>query len=77
MVERDMNHDGLFNDAGTDGSLSSAGRAILFHNGKGNTDTGSAGCQTIRKDDWADFWKAVTDGATNQQEIGYTLVQKD
>lgn len=77
MVERDMNHDGLFNDAGTDGSLSSARRSILFHNGKGNTDTGSAGCQTIKKDDWGDFWKAVTDGATNQQEIGYTLVQKD
>jgi LysM domain-containing protein len=77
MVERDMNHDGLYNDAGTEGSTSSAGRSILFPNGKGDYDTGSAGCQTIKKGDWETFWTAVTDGATNQQDIGYTLVQRE
>jgi hypothetical protein len=70
-VERDMNHDGVFNDGG---QLSSAGQSILFHNGKGNYDTGSAGCQTIKKDDWDRFWKAASEGS-NQANIGYTLVQ--
>ncbi len=71
FVERDMNHDGVFNDGG---QLSSADRSILFHNGKGNYDTGSAGCQTIKKDDWDRFWKAASEGS-NQENIGYTLVQ--
>jgi hypothetical protein len=71
FVERDMNHDGVFNDGG---QLSSADQSILFHNGKGNYDTGSAGCQTIKKDDWDRFWKAASEGS-NQVNIGYTLVQ--
>lgn len=71
-VERDMNHDGVFND----NRLSDSGDSILFHNGKGNNSTGSAGCQTIPKDNWNDFWNSVTP-ATNDQSIGYTLIQVD
>ena len=75
MVERDMNQDGLFNDAGTEGSLSSAGDSILFHPG-GNRDTFSAGCQTIKEKDYAEFYKSVSE-RSNKENIGYTLVQKE
>jgi hypothetical protein len=71
-VERDLDGDGLYNDDFT----GSAGTSILFHDGKGNNSTGSAGCQTLKKSEWPFFWEAVSQGS-NKENIGYTLVQLD
>lgn len=75
-VERDVNHDGLFNQVdrdelttvaatrGTDAvnARMSAGTTILFHRG-GNTNTYSGGCQTFNgRADWDSFWQSLGPG---------------
>ena len=47
-IERDVNHDGRIADG--EGRGGSTDRSFLFHSG-GNTNTGSAGCQTMRPGD--------------------------
>jgi hypothetical protein len=70
-VERDMNGDGFFNDAHVD---KKSGKTILIHTGY-NSETGSAGCQTIHKGDWNRFLESFPDDMTNKNDIGYTLIQ--
>ena len=69
-VDRDMNHDGAFND----NTRTSAKNSILIHNGGGNVGTGSAGCQTVKSSDWERFWNAAS-GGSNSTKLGYTLSQ--
>lgn len=69
-VDRDMNHDGAFND----NTRTSAKNSILIHDGGGNNGTGSAGCQTVKSADWERFWNAAS-GGSNSTKIGYTLSQ--
>ena len=73
---RDINDDGVFS---TQEPRTSAGRSILFHQG-GNLEqvghTWSAGCQTLRKDNFDKFWQDLRSEG-NPGVIGYTLVRKD
>jgi len=66
-VDRDTNHDGLFNDGA---KTSTGGGSMLFHAG-GNSMTGSAGCQTFAPADFQKFWK---DLGNYNGPIGFTLV---
>lgn len=67
---RDINHDGKFegNEPKT-----SAGYSILIHKG-GYDYTWSAGCQTLREDDFESFWHDLMSDA-DPGVIGYTLVR--
>jgi hypothetical protein len=79
-IERDLNRDGIFTNDVSELEVRDGGDSFLIHNGKGKRDTGSAGCQTIAADQWKNFMDAVkTDNLpiTNQDEIGYTLIQVD
>jgi len=67
-VDRDTNHDGLFND----NASGSAGQSMLFHKG-GNNMTGSAGCQTMPPAEYNRFWKDLNSGG-RPGNIGYTLI---
>jgi predicted chitinase len=68
QVDRDTNHDGLFND----GKKTGGGNSMLFHVG-GNNMTGSAGCQTMPPAEYDRFWRDLTkDGKTAR--LNYTLV---
>jgi hypothetical protein len=73
---RDTNDDGIFS---AHERRTSAGRSILFHQG-GNLEQGghtwSAGCQTLRKDNFDIFWKDLHSEG-NPGVIGYTLVRKN
>lgn len=68
-VERDVNHDGIFNDRATSGG----GGTMLFHTG-GTKNVVSAGCQTMPPPEWRRFWDDVNAGGTNGP-IGYTLIE--
>ncbi len=70
-VERDLNGDGFFNDGHDD---KKSGKTILIHTGY-NSETGSAGCQTIHKEDWNRFLESFPEDIANKNDIGYTLVQ--
>jgi hypothetical protein len=70
-VERDLNGDGFYNDGHDD---KKSGKTILIHTGYKN-ETGSAGCQTIHKDDWNRFLESFPDDMANKNDIGYTLIQ--
>ncbi|MCI0618408.1 hypothetical protein L0244_35975 [bacterium] len=70
-VERDMDGDGLFNDNHVDDK---AEKTIYMHTGY-NTETGSAGCQTIEKSEFNRFIESFPDDIPNKKNIGYTLVQ--
>jgi hypothetical protein len=72
-VERDLDGDGLYNDNYTD---TKSGKTILIHTGY-NSETGSAGCQTITKSEWNRFIQSFPDDMANKNDIGYTLVQVD
>ena len=67
-VERDMNHDGVFNDHAKTGG----GNSMLFHQG-GTYGTGSAGCQTFPPSEWARFTAAL---GTARGTLGYTLITR-
>lgn len=64
-VMRDTDRDGR----GDTLDRSGAGRSILFHKGGWN-DTGSAGCQTMKPDDFDRFWGALG----GQNRFSYTVV---
>ena len=73
-VERDTNRDGVFDSNDTYdpkklGGLSS-GDSVLIHKG-GLDNTWSAACQTIPKDEFGSFWKALD----KQNEFEYVLVK--
>lgn len=69
-VERDTNGDGWFDSRDPNG-VQALNSTFLIHRGSlGNTD--SAGCQTIRSDDYQDFQNAVT-GHAGQTRWQYVL----
>jgi peptidoglycan hydrolase-like protein with peptidoglycan-binding domain len=55
-AQYDVNHDGWF-DA-KDGTFKGKANDLLFHAG-GNNSTGSAGCQTMKPDDFERFWNEL------------------
>lgn len=69
-IQRDTNHDGRI-DVG-EGASVSTDRSFLFHAG-GNTNTGSAGCQTMKPADFQAFWN----GLGGQGQFNYVLVNVD
>jgi LysM repeat protein len=72
VTERDTNQDGWFDHRDTNRiDASGAQRTMYIHQG-GNNVTGSAGCQTIRKRDYASFLEAI--GA--QTTFSYVLVNR-
>ena len=66
-IVRDTNHDGRIG-AG-DKTVQSSDGSFLFHAG-GNTNTGSAGCQTMKPGDFQNFWSSLGD----QSRFNYVLV---
>ena len=66
-IVRDTNHDGRIG-AG-DKTVKSTDGSFLFHAG-GNTNTGSAGCQTMKPGDFQSFWNTLGD----QSRFNYVLV---
>lgn len=66
-IVRDTNHDGRIG-AG-DKTAKSTDGSFLFHAG-GNTNTGSAGCQTMKPGDFQSFWNSLGD----QSRFNYVLV---
>jgi len=68
-VERDTNHDGRINADDPKGAGRSTDNSFLFHAG-GNTNTGSAGCQTLKPADFRAFWNGLGD----QKTFNYVLV---
>lgn len=82
-VERDIDGDGLFNDFYIDKKSGQpvmtdekSERTILIHTGY-NSETGSAGCQTVLKTQWNRFIGAFPDDMPNKNDIGYTVIQVD
>jgi LysM repeat protein len=71
-VERDTNHDGRIDAADPRGKGQSTDNSFLFHAG-GNTNTGSAGCQTLKPGDFRAFWNGLGD----QKTFNYVLVDVD
>ncbi|WP_052207781.1 LysM peptidoglycan-binding domain-containing protein [Croceibacterium mercuriale] len=67
---RDNDHDGRFTPADRV-DPSGAGRSLLIHQG-GNTSTGSAGCQTLRPDDFNAFLATLG----GQTRFSYVLVRQ-
>lgn len=73
---RDINNDGKFS---TREPRTSAGKTILFHQGGDLTrggNTGSAGCQTLPKSDFNNFWNDLHSEG-DPGVIGYTLVRRE
>lgn len=66
-IVRDTNHDGRI--GADDKRVKSTDGSFLFHAG-GNTNTGSAGCQTMRPGDFQTFWNSLGD----QSRFNYVLV---
>ena len=71
-VERDTNHDGRIDANDPRGTGRSTDNSFLFHAG-GNTNTGSAGCQTLKPGDFQTFWNGLGD----QKTFNYVLVNVD
>ena len=71
-VERDTNHDGRIDANDPRGKGQSTDNSFLFHAG-GNTNTGSAGCQTLKPGDFQTFWNGLGD----QKTFNYVLVNVD
>lgn len=74
-VERDTNHDGLFNDQDTvtNQAALDAGTSMLIHRG-GRRMTGSAGCQTLPPDQFQNFLDAMRDTSRNRDQQTFTYV---
>jgi len=66
-IVRDTNHDGRI--GADDRTVKSTDGSFLFHAG-GNTNTGSAGCQTMKPNDFQAFWNTLGD----QARFNYVLV---
>jgi LysM repeat protein len=71
-VERDTNHDGRIDANDPRGKGQSTDNSFLFHAG-GNSNTGSAGCQTLKPGDFRAFWNGLGD----QKTFNYVLVYVD
>jgi hypothetical protein len=72
IVARDTNQDGWFND----NQFGNARTSMLFHKGNRN-DTASAGCQTMRPDDFKQFMETLNLGGEGRpKKVGYTLVER-
>ncbi|MGR4862150.1 LysM peptidoglycan-binding domain-containing protein [Caulobacter sp. LARHSG274] len=71
-VQRDTNHDGRIDAADPRGAGRSTDNSFLFHAG-GASNTGSAGCQTMRPGDYQAFWNSLGD----QKTFNYVLVNVD
>lgn len=71
-VERDTNHDGRIGADDPQGRGRSTDNSFLFHAG-GNSNTGSAGCQTLKPGDFRAFWNGLGD----QKTFNYVLVDVD
>jgi LysM repeat protein len=71
-VERDTNHDGRIDANDPRGKGQSTDNSFLFHAG-GNSNTGSAGCQTLKPGDFQTFWNGLGD----QKTFNYVLVDVD
>lgn len=69
QVERDVNHDGIFNDKVKSGG----GATMLIHTG-GTSNVVSAGCQTMPPADFQRFLRDVHSGGI-PGTVGYTLVE--
>ena len=54
-IQRDTNPDGRIDDSDAKGKGVSTDNSFLFHAG-GNSNTGSAGCQTLKPGDFQAFW---------------------
>lgn len=70
--EVDVNHDGRFTKADGKHRTISGDYSMLFHAG-GESNTGSAGCQTMPPEVFDRFWRDLTRGG-KQGRIGYTIV---
>lgn len=68
QVQRDMNHNGRWDDSRRTGG----GASMLFHGG-GSSGTYSAGCQTFPPSEWSRFQRLVRSARGN---FGYTLVNR-
>lgn len=66
-IVRDTNHDGRIGTG--DKTVQSTDGSFLFHAG-GNSNTGSAGCQTMKPGDFQNFWNSLGD----QSKFNYVLV---
>jgi LysM repeat protein len=71
-IQRDTNHDGRIDDSDAKGKGVSTDNSFLFHAG-GNSNTGSAGCQTLKPGDFQAFWN----GLGGQKAFNYVLVNVD
>lgn len=67
-VQRDMNHNGRWDDAARTGG----GASMLFHGG-GSSGTSSAGCQTFPPSEWSRFLRLI---GPARGSFGYTLVTR-
>lgn len=67
-VQRDMNHNGRWDDSARTGG----GGSMLFHAG-GNSGTYSAGCQTFPPSEWSRFQRLIRSSRGN---FAYTLVAR-
>lgn len=68
QVQRDMDHDGRWDDAKRTGG----GASMLFHGG-GTSGTFSAGCQTFPPSEWSRFLRLI---GPARGAFGYTLVTR-
>ena len=71
MIQRDSNHDGLFNDDDRNGRQPLNDTFKIHRGSRGNTD--SAGCQTIHRDDFDGFVRAAR--VNGQSVWQYVLVE--
>lgn len=67
-VQRDMNHNGRWDDSARTGG----GGSMLFHSG-GSSSTGSAGCQTFPPSEWARFQRLI---GPARGSFAYTIVTR-
>ena len=79
-IERDVNHDGYFNEADTalitNPAAMNEGQTMHFHQG-GRNITGSAGCQTMRPDVWTRFIADIARGRrAGQRSFTYVLINQ-
>lgn len=72
QVSRDTNHDGVIDGRDPGGTARNGDYSFLFHAG-GNSNTGSAGCQTMKPGDYQSFWN----GLGTQSQFSYVLVNVD
>jgi YD repeat-containing protein len=72
-VQRDTNGDGFFTSADNGTTNMDEDRTMYFHpSGRSDTNTFSAGCQTIRASDWTRFWTSLG----TQNSFSYVLLRR-